>query len=104
VAITAGCLAGMSATMHSVRRVPDGVLVFSSRLGGDVGWFTTDSTWPQIADMMIPLHPILTTGKTEPPVTALPDDGLLRSNVDCDSIQPSFLTMPIGHFHELALP
>jgi hypothetical protein len=90
--------------MHSVRRVPGAVLVFSTRLGGDFGWFTTDSTCPQIADMMIPLHPILTNGKTEPPVTALADDGLLRSNVDRVSIQPSFLTMPIGHFHELALP
>jgi hypothetical protein len=63
-----------------------------------------DSTWPQITGMMIPLYPILTNGKTEPPVTALANDGLPRSNIDRVGIQPSLLTMPIGHFHELALP
>jgi hypothetical protein len=54
--------------------------------------------------MMIPLYTILTNGKTEPPVTALAGDGLLRSKVDRVGIQPSLLTMPIGHFHEFALP
>lgn len=66
--------------------------------------FMTDSTWPQIADMMIPLHPTMTNGKTESPVTWLANDGLLRPNIDRISIQPSLPTMPIGHFHELALP
>jgi hypothetical protein len=78
--------------------------MFSTRLGGDFGWFTTDSTWPQIADMIIPLHPILTNGKTESPVTGLGNDGMLRSNVDSVGIQLSLPTMSIGHFYELALP
>jgi hypothetical protein len=58
------------------------------------------------SDFRLPvtLDPILTNGKTALPVTALTDGGLLRSNVDRESIQLSLLTMPIGHFHELALP
>jgi hypothetical protein len=54
--------------------------------------------------MTIPLHPILTNGKIESPVTALTGDGPLRSDVDRDSIQPSLFTLLIGYFHELALP
>jgi hypothetical protein len=90
--------------MHLERRIANGVLVFSTRLGGDVGWFTTDSTWHQITGMMISLDSILTNGKIEPPVTALANDVLLRSNVDRVSIQTSLPTMPIGHFHELTFP
>jgi hypothetical protein len=54
--------------------------------------------------MMISLHSILTNGKIEPPVTALANDVLLRSNVDHVNIHPSIPTMPMGHFDELALP
>jgi len=43
-------------------------------------------------------------GKTESPVIALDDDGLLRSNVDRLSFQSSLTTMLIGQFHELAIP
>ena len=95
---------GTHSTMHSVRRAPNGVLVVSTRLGGDFGRFTTASTRPQIADSMITHYPLLTNGKTGSSVTGLADDGLLRSNVDRVGIQPSLPTMPIGHFHELALP
>lgn len=82
---------------------PNGVLVFSTRLGGCVVRFTTDSTWPQIADKTIPLLPTLTNGKSDLPVIRLAGDGLLRSNVYRLSFQPSLTTMPIGQFHELAL-
>ncbi len=54
--------------------------------------------------MMIPLHSMLRSGETEPPVPGLAHDGLLRSNVDRDGIQYSLPTMPIGHFHKLVLP
>jgi hypothetical protein len=37
-------------------------------------------------------------------VTALTGEGPFRSNVDCDSVQPSLFTLLIGYFHELALP
>ena len=91
-------------TIHSVLHVPNVVPLLSTRLGEDLGWFTTDSTWPQIAGMMIPLYPIMMNGKTESPVIALAYDGLLRSNVDRLSFQPSLTTMPIGQFYELAIP
>jgi hypothetical protein len=90
--------------MHSVRHVPKVVLLLSVKLGEDLGWFTTDSTWPQMTGMMIPLYPIMMNGKTQSPVTALADDGLFRSNVDRFSFQPSLTTMPIGQFHELTIP
>jgi hypothetical protein len=90
--------------MHSVRHVPNVVLLLSTKFEEDLGWFTTDSTWPQIVGMMIPPHPIMKNGKTEWPVTALADDGLFRSNVYRLSFQPSLTTMPIGQFHELAIP
>ena len=90
--------------MHSMRRAPTGVLVVNTRLEGHSGWFTTDSTCPQIADMMIPLYLLLMNSKTESLLTELANDGLFWSNVDRVSIQPSLPTMPIGHFHELALP
>jgi hypothetical protein len=54
--------------------------------------------------MMIPLHPMLKSGETQPPVTGLANDGLLRSNVDRVGIQPSLPTTLIGHFYELAFP
>ena len=54
--------------------------------------------------MMIPVHPVLRSGTTESPVAGLTTDSLLRSNVDRVGIQPSLPTMPIGHFHELAIP
>jgi hypothetical protein len=90
--------------MHSVRHVPNVVLLLSTKLGEDLVWFTTDSTWPQMTGMMIPLYPIMMNGKTESPVTAPADGSLFRSNVDRLSFKPSLTTMPIGQFYELTIP
>lgn len=57
-------------------------LLVSTKLGEDLDWYTTDSTWPQIVDMMTLLYPIMMKGQTESPVAALVYDGLFRSNVD----------------------
>ena len=46
----------------------------------------TESTWPQIADIIIPYDPIMTNGKGKSLVTVLADDGLFRTNIDCVSI------------------
>src|SRR4029077_6050041 len=58
----------------------------------------------QVPSMKNPVHPILTTDKMESLMTALTGEGPFRSNVDRDRGQLSLLTLPIGHFHELALP
>lgn len=52
--------------------------------------------------MMIFLHLILANGKSDSPLIGSANDGLLRSNVDRLSLQPSITSMPIGQFKELA--